>query len=92
MTLSKEICIECVAVEKIRDSAGGWSNPPCPWRSGVDVQQDDDKVWQDGGSVMCPNASSHNKTDSIPVDCLRKSKQRAFFEMALWVENQEVSE
>ena len=87
MKLSKEICIECVATEKIRDIAGGWSNPPCPWRSGGEGKADDDKMWEDGG-VICPNASSHNKTDSIPIDCLRKSKQRAFFDMVLWIENE----
>jgi hypothetical protein len=83
MMMDKEICMECVATEPVTHPGGGPSSGPCPWRVGIATTDDDDELWEEG-RVMCPNSGSHF-IDEIPPDCLRRNKQRAYFEMALWI-------
>jgi hypothetical protein len=85
MKLSKEICKECSANEPVTYPGGGESRVPVPWRTRVEGTEDDDELWVKG-RVICPNGAS--SIDQIPPDCLRKRKQRAFFEMTMWIEDE----
>lgn len=75
--------MECTGAEKVTAPGGGNSAKPCPWRIGVMGTDDDDELWAQG-RVTCPNSGTHD-TNEIPPDCLRRRKQRAFFEMAVWI-------
>ena len=84
--LSKDVCKECTNTEPVTYFSDRFTRVPCPWRVGVSVPHNDDESWAQG-RVTCPNGGTHH-TDQIPPDCLRKKKQRVFFEMAMWIINE----